>query len=269
VGDEPEQGDLYSRVDYRRVIAWEARIRREGPFLLRLLADAPDDSVLDLGCGTGEHVAFFAQQGARAVGIDRSASMIEAARAHEHAGHGRFLVGEARDAPELLTQEEGFGLALCLGNVLPHVVESAELTALLDAARRVLRPGGLFLVQLLNYERILSQDVRHLPLRFRPGEAGQEVVFLRLLKPGPDGSLLFFPTTLVLDPDAEEPVRVQGSKRVPLRPWTRAELGPAFDAAGFDLRWYGDMAGGGFDARDAPDLVLVARRRPDHGVQGV
>ena len=40
-------GDPYSRVEYRRVIAWDRRIAREGPFLRRLLQSAPDRSVLD------------------------------------------------------------------------------------------------------------------------------------------------------------------------------------------------------------------------------
>lgn len=264
----PERGDLYSRVDYRRMVAWERRIRREGPFLLRLLEEAPDDSVLDLGCGTGEHVAFFAGRGARAVGIDPSPSMIEAARSHEEAGHGRFLLGEARDAPELLAGEQQFGLAICLGNVLPHVREDQALEAFLGAVHDLLLPGGIFLVQLLDYERILREGIRHLPLDFRRGDDGEEIVFLRLLEPQSDGTLLFFPTTLVIDPDADEPVRVKGSKRVSLRPWTRADLDPAFDAAGFDVRWHGDLQGGAFDAAGAVDLVALARRRPDRDVRG-
>ena len=70
------------------------RIEREGPFLRRLLDAAPDRSVLDLGCGTGEHTAFFADEGARAVGVDRSEAMLTAARDHEAAGRGRFLEGD-------------------------------------------------------------------------------------------------------------------------------------------------------------------------------
>ena len=268
MGARRDAGDPYSRVDYRKVIAWEARIGREAPFLLRLLEDAPDASVLDVGCGTGEHVAFFAARGVRAVGGDRSPTMIEATRMHADAGHGRFLEGDARDAPGLLARGPRFGLALCLGNVLPHVLDERALAALLTAVHAALLAGGLFLVQLLDYERILSQGVRHLPLDFRAGEGAEEVVFLRLLKPGPDGTLLFFPTTLVLAPDAEEPVRVEGSKRVALRPWTRAELGPAFDAAGFEVRWHGDMQGGAFGATGASDLVVVGERRPDRDVQG-
>ena len=255
------QDDPYSRVDYRRVVAWESRIRREGPFLLRLLADAPDASVIDLGCGTGEHVAFFAEHGARSVGIDRSPAMIEKARSYERTGTGRFLAGDAADAADLLSAESPFGLALCLGNVLPHVPDAAALAALLGAAHDVLRPGGLCLIQLLNYERILAEGARHLPLSFRAGDDGEEIVFLRLLRPLPDGSLEFFPTTLVLDPESEEPVRVQGTKRIRLRPWTRRELAPAFDAAGFDVRWCGDMVGGAYAAGESTDLVIVGRRR--------
>lgn len=261
MAEQREPDDLYSRVDYRRMVAWERRIQREAPFLLQLLEDAPEPSVLDVGCGTGEHVAFFAKRSHRAVGIDRSESMIRAARTHEQAGHGRFVLGEAVDAASLLAGEEAFGLALCLGNVLPHVGDAALLEELLRGVRSVLRPGGLFLFQLLNYERILSTGQRHLPLNVREGEGGEEIVFLRLMKRGPGDTLWFFPTTLVLDPEAEEPVRVEGTKRVALRPWTRAELAPALDAAGFDVRWHGDMAGGVFDPEETADLVGVARAR--------
>jgi len=37
--------DPYSRVDYRRMVAWPERIRREAPFLREFLKRAPTPSV--------------------------------------------------------------------------------------------------------------------------------------------------------------------------------------------------------------------------------
>ena len=51
------------------LIAWPARIRRESPFLEAALADLPDRSVADLGCGTGEHARHFAALGFRGLGV--------------------------------------------------------------------------------------------------------------------------------------------------------------------------------------------------------
>lgn len=257
----PGPGDPFSRAEYRRVIAWDRRIAREGPFLRRLLGEAPDRSVLDLGCGTGEHVAFFASQGARAVGLDRSEAMIEAAQDHSARGQGCFVLGEACDAGRLLPDEPPFGMALCLGNMLPHLEDEAALGAMLEAVRAQLLPGGLFLVQLLNYERIVDRGIRTLPVNVRPGDDGREIVFVRVMTPLPDNRLAFYPMTLELDPDAEEPVTVRSSRRVDLRAWRADELRTHFDAAGFRLTRYGDMSAGPYESQTSHDLVLVGTRR--------
>ncbi|MCB9898393.1 MAG: class I SAM-dependent methyltransferase [Planctomycetes bacterium] len=279
-------GDPYARVDYRRLVAWEKRIAREGPWLRELLEAAPDRSVVDLGCGTGEHTAFFADLGARAVGIDSSLAMIAAACEHEAEGRGRFVLGDALDARALLSGQAPFGLALCLGNMLPHIEEDATLREFLAAVRGVLRPGGLLLVQLLNYRRILERGERFLPLDFRPApapahdvddaraddehgdasprgadDARREIVFLRILRDAGDGRILFFPTTLELDPDADEPLRVVSSRRVALRAWTDDGLVERFETAGFEVTLFGDMTAGPYVPQESKDLVLVARRR--------
>ena len=253
--------DPYARSDYRRLIAWESRIKREGPYLAELLERAPDRSALDVGCGTGEHVAFFAGLDARAVGLDRSEKMIEQARDHESGGAARFFLGDARKAREALADEPPFGLCICLGNMLPHVLEDDELSALFREGRELLAPGGLFLAQILNYRRILGQGVRHLPLNFRSGEDCEEIVFLRLLKPAENGRILFFPTTLSLDPESEdEPVSIKATRRVELRAWTAEDLVPMLVASGFRVDLRGDMRGGEYDARRSSDLVFVAKR---------
>jgi len=259
-------GDPYARVDYRRMIAWQQRIAREGPWLLELLADAPDRSLLDLGCGTGEHVAFFAEQGVRAVGLDSSASMIDAAGEHEAAGRGRFVLGDALQAAQVLGDEAPFGMALCLGNVLPHLTDDEQLEQWIAALHQVLLPGGLALVQLLNYGRLLEGGQRYLPLNFRPvpedqpGSDRSEIVFLRLMRDEGDGRVLFFPTTLQLDPDADEPVRVVSTRRVPLRAWLEDDLRQRLEAAGFTVEFFGDMTRGPFEPSASQDLVFVARR---------
>ena len=259
--DPHRPDDEYSRVNYRRLIAWETRIAREAPFLLSLLDSAPQRSMIDLGCGTGEHVAFFADAGARAVGLDRSETMIEAAKEHEAAGKGRFVLGDATEARAVLGEEPPFGCAICLGNVLPpHVTQEAELATFLASAHDLLLPGGQLLIQILNYEGILSTGKRSLPVNVRPGDSGKEIVFLRLMSPAGPGRVLFFPATLELDPDAEEPLAVTMSRRIEVRAWTRTELTPALTTAGFFAIFYGDMAGGEFIVEDSVDLVVVATR---------
>jgi SAM-dependent methyltransferase len=261
--DPHRPDDPYARAQYRRLIAWETRIAREAPFLRRLLAAAPRPAVVDLGCGTGEHVAFFAREGCRAVGLDRSEAMIEAARAHEERGEGRFVLGDALAARLALEGEAPFGLALCLGNMLPHVEEDADLERFLAQVRELLLPAGTFLLQVLNYDRILAQGVRALPVNVRPGEQGEEeIVFLRLMKPATEGRILFFPTTLTLRADdEEEPVRVHATRRVALRAWTLEDLRPHLEEAGFAVAAHGDMEGGPYDPSASADLVVVATRR--------
>ena len=260
MSDPHRPDNPYSRVNYRRLIAWEKRVAREGPFLLSLLHRAPERSVIDIGSGTGEHVAFFAAAGARAVGLDRSEAMITAARDHEASSSGRFVLGDAIEARAVLGAEPSFGLAICLGNMLPHMGQDADLSRFFATVHKILRPGGVCLIQLLNYEGFLATGQRALPVNVRPGDEGRETVFLRLMSPADDGRVLFFPATLELDPEAEAPLTVKMSRRVELRAWTRADLAPALGAAGFEAVFHGDMTGGAFVLEESPDLVVVATR---------
>jgi len=254
--------DPYSRAEYRRLIAWGPRIEREKPFLLDLMAMAPDRSVLDVGCGSGEHTAFFSGQGCRAVGVDRSEAMIEQARDHERKGHGRFILADASSMTEALGREPRFGLALCLGNMLPHVTTQAELATLLSEVASLLLPEGLLVIQILNYRRIREQGIRSLPVNLRAGDReGEEIVFLRVMTPCPDGMILFYPITLTLRGEAEEPVQVHSARRVVLRGWEDGELTTAFERAGFSVELRGGMTGEPYDPQESSDLVMIGRSR--------
>ena len=267
--DDPQQDggrpdDPYSRAQYRKLIAWGQRITREAPFLRELLEEAPERSVLDIGCGSGEHVAWFASEGARALGLDRSEAMIESARDHEGDGGARFLLGDVLDLPPALADEPPFGLALCLGNMLPHVLTQDELQRFAHVLHERLLPGGVLLIQMLNYGKLLQDDVNVLPVNVRPGEPDDErIIFLRLMSPAPDGGVLFFPTTLTLDPESEEPVQVHTTRRVALRAWEPETLRAIFEDAGFSVRLHGDMQCGGFVPAESHDLVVVAARAGD------
>lgn len=260
--------DLYSRVDYRRMIAWPARIEREWPLLEEVLAGGPSRRLLELGSGTGEHARFLVARGFQVVGVDASESMIAKATEEPLPAGLRFILGDLADVGDLV--EGPFGGALCLGNTLPHVKDRERLLRAFRALRAHLTPGAPFLFQILNYEKIFATGQRHLPLSFRPGDDGGmddrgtddrgTVVFLRLMEPRPDGTVLFNPTTLAWRPGQDPPLEVVATKNVLLRGWTRRQVEELLDQAGFPHRQlYGGMQKEPYEPLESPDLVVVAR----------
>ncbi len=255
--------DQYSRVNYRHMIAWPERIRREAPLLERVLGEGPSRRILDLGSGPGDHARFLASRGFDVVGVDASESMLKMATEEAVPENVRFVQGDFRELPNLV--DGTFGGAICLGNVLPHLTEVEDLRAIARGLGAKLERGGRLLVQIINYQRMVAQKERALPVNFRPDPDGGpgEVVFLRVMTL-PDGErrVRFFPTTLRLDADAEPPFTIITSKRVDLRAWSREDIVRSFgEAAIEESEALGGFDGALFDPETSRDLVWIGVRR--------
>lgn len=252
--------DRYSRFEYRRLIAWDERIKREWPMLERILGSAPSRRVLDLGSGTGEHARFLAGKGFEVTGIDASPSMIEKSAPETAAGNVRFILGDMREADKLVDGK--FGAAICIGNALPHLKEEGDLERFAAALRKVLLPGAPVLIQILNYDRIEAKQERALPVNFLPDhdDPSASVVFLRLMELRPNGQVIFMPTTLKLRTDHDPPLELVSSQRVEIRGWRQAEIERAFRNNGFSsIETFGAFDGAKFEPSESRDVILVAR----------
>lgn len=106
------------------------------PAMLNLLGDVDGRLVLDAGCGPGFYAEELLARGATVVGFDRSAAMIELARARL----GDRATLRVHDlAQPLHWVEDGTIDAVVLALVIHHLDERV---AALREVRRVLRPGG-------------------------------------------------------------------------------------------------------------------------------
>jgi SAM-dependent methyltransferase len=106
--------------------------------LFRIAAIAPDDHVLDIGCGTGHVTLLAAQRAGRGhvVGVDLSAPMLDRARADaQGVANVRFEQGDAQVHP---FPDAGFDVAISRGGVMFF----ADAVAAFSNIRRGLRPGG-------------------------------------------------------------------------------------------------------------------------------
>jgi len=111
-----------------------------GADLLDLLEPAPEERILDLGCGTGHLTAQVAESGARVVGVDRSASMLETASG-SHPEHP-FVVADARALP----LASGFDAAF--SNAALHWIDATDQDAVLAGVHDSLAPEGRFVGEL-------------------------------------------------------------------------------------------------------------------------
>jgi SAM-dependent methyltransferase len=111
--------------------------------------------LLDLGCGTGNHALPLAQRGHSVVGVDRSASMLEQARAKASAAGAHSLVFHHGDIRGLDVGRR-FDAVLMMFTVLGYQLEDADVAAALATVHRHLDPGGLFIFDVWNGAAVLA-----------------------------------------------------------------------------------------------------------------
>ncbi len=97
--------------------------------------------VLDVGCGTGEHVLMCSGLGLDATGVDLAVVALQAAegKARDRGRQARFLRQDARDLAEL---GETFDTVIDCG--LFHIFDDQDRAAFVAGVRSVLAPGGRY-----------------------------------------------------------------------------------------------------------------------------
>jgi SAM-dependent methyltransferase len=125
--------------------------------IFQIYGEGPISSILDLGCGTGNHSILLAQRGYRIVGVDHSADMLTHARKKAatlvDSNNVAFHHGDIRS----IDLREHFDAVLMMFAVLGYQIQNADVLSALKAARRHLRLGGLFIFDFWYGPAVLHQ----------------------------------------------------------------------------------------------------------------
>jgi D-alanine-D-alanine ligase len=145
--------ELYLRIS--EVILTPDRTAQEVAGVMTLLDSRPGARVLDLCCGQGRHAVPLARAGYRMTGLDRSPYLLgEAQRSAERAGvEVQWVRGDMRWLP----WNGQFDACVNLFTAFGYFDDEAENEQVLHQVCRVLKPGGMFLLDVSNRDYYLMR----------------------------------------------------------------------------------------------------------------
>lgn len=257
--------DFFSRFAsyYDLSFSWNQRLAEEIPFLANHLKKTKSKTVLDLGCGTGEHTLALAKKGFQVTGIDNNEDMLNNAinkwsKQDEKAKNNAELLHlSINNLPSLKGRQ--FDAAICLGNMLPNVIDfEKELISL----KRVLSKKAALIIQIKNFDYLLQQKERFISLDFSFSENERdwerEYAFLRYYDFRPDGLLNFNVETLVYDGRYWRSYGVETTRQKLI---LKKDLIRLLAKIGFSkLQFFGNFKGEKFNKDESPLLIVVATR---------
>jgi ubiquinone/menaquinone biosynthesis C-methylase UbiE len=132
--------DAYHRIANIYDVVVEPVLRSARLLAVQMWPPSPEQSVLDIGCGTGSQLDLYRRIGCKIAGIDPSPAMV--ARARQKLGHeARVDLGDASRLPHA---RHSFDLILM--SMMLHELPEATRSAVIAEAKRVLKADGCILV---------------------------------------------------------------------------------------------------------------------------
>ncbi|TCN73272.1 class I SAM-dependent methyltransferase [Acetobacteroides hydrogenigenes] len=218
-------------------------------FLTSRIPSGKNISVLDLGCGTGSlAIALAEEEDYNIVGIDNDPNMIDVAQSKVKGKNPVFLVEDMTKVQRSF-KAESFDAIYSFGNSLVHLSNPDDIENLFQTAKTLLKPGGKFLGQIINYRRIFDKMVTGLPTI-----DNEHISFERGYQFTGPGEPLYFKTRLLTKKDG----KILENKEV-LYPLLPEEALFFLENAGFyDIDLYGAFNGDGL-LSDSYSFIFVAR----------
>ncbi len=173
--ENKDYNDWLSKTYYAAVDT-EDRLHHELPDLLKIFNKNNVKSVLDIGCGTGDHSIALADKGFTVIGIDRSREMIKEANirkaklSQEAQKRVQFILGETIDV--LLKMENTFDAMLFMGNTLSH--NQGKIKDLVKTCADYLSKSGIVIFQITNFDKVIKVKKRLLDFNFATIKDGVE-----------------------------------------------------------------------------------------------
>jgi glycine/sarcosine N-methyltransferase len=187
--------------------------------------------------------------GVDVLGVDASSEMLRLAEEHAQT-HGvaiRTLKATFHQLPTIVT--ERFEAVVSMGNSPAHLLTQSDLVRALQGLFSVLHPGGVVLVQVLNYKRILDRQERILSEK----HAG-DMTFVRSYEYGKD-TITF---NIVTRTEAAF-AAAENDQAIELRPLMPADLSLAMECVGFkNIALFGGISLVPFNPENSKDSVIVA-----------
>jgi len=233
---------------------WERRLAREVPFFTRFFEEHGVKRVLDVACSRGRHAVRLAEEGYRVTGVDLERDALEEARAHA-AERGVEVEFHEGNYLELSRVAPGpYDGLFCVGNALSFCEDEGEVLRALEQFHGVLRPGGVAIAQVLNYEGIAERGEELDFVRSYEGDGFEHVVVKFFRFDAPRWKAEF--VTLRRTAEGWDAQLDRGSL-LPLGADTYRRL---WEEAGFaEVQLFGDYAATPFDLHTARDAIAVAR----------
>ncbi len=211
--------------------SWDDVMKRQMEQLVPLLREYRVHSVLDCACGTGLQVIGLRKAGFDVVGSDLSEDMLAVAgRNLEKEGIGDVQLVQA-DFREINKKiDKKFDAVICMGNAIPHLFGNDEILKALLSIYGCLEDKGVAVIETRNYDKMLKDKYRFLPMRIHEEKDGFIISILYVFDYLP-GLIKFNVVYLVENPSTGE--RKMEVEVVDYNPVSRDVFVQLMEQAGF------------------------------------
>jgi len=204
-------------------------------------------SAADLGCGTGSDTISLAVNGLSVTGFDISNKMIEKAsvNAINNGIQAEFFNYPINKIPGIFNLS--FDIAVSLGNSMA-LIDDKNLKKSVKRIHDILKPGGIFILQILNYNVIKKSGSRIVNITENPPN-----IYVRFYDSF--GMPMNF-NILRFKKDDKKDFELLTTK---LYPYDKKYLSDIMKDTGFKkIETYSDLNKGKFNKNVSKDLVLIA-----------
>ncbi len=245
---------------YSSIAAYYSEIFPFNPSQITLMEEMMGNlqgkTILDVGCASGELAFHLAQLGAKVTAIDLNKSLLAAAKEKRSHENVTYMWANMLHIARLFGRAKFDGV-VCFGNTLVHLMNPMQMRDFFSGVLTVLKPGGKFMLQILNYDKIFAERPDNLPLIETPAlrfernyvyeQGTREINFLT--------SLTLKQTGEVIDNQTE------------LLGLGSADLTLLMDVAGLkEITLYGGFDGSQF-TKDTLPLVISASKMDKHDIR--